>query len=232
MDGRSRVSEGHRAANIRVKSARVPPTPCDARPTSKPELRFVPQDAGRLPSDAGVVPVSRRAAGRAEARRGLPRWSGDIVRRMRRGTLHRAQPAQRLLRGWQGRCTLVPTVFPTVVGFQPASGGHVHTDQSGTVAVLGVGERQSPDRCPPKGTVAKPASPRLIEKVSNLLNNPEENQNDHRPGSEDSAPEAVLATTGPKLGNVSKACRIVGYSRWSGHPLPAASRCAKMVLSD
>ena len=35
-----------------------------------------------------------------------------------------------------------------------------------------------------------------------------------------------------ELGNVSKACRIVGYSRWSGRPLPTASQCAKMILSD
>ena len=45
--------------------------------------------------------------------------------------------------------------------------------------------------------MAKPASPTLIEKVSNPLNNPEEKQNDHRLSREDSAPEALLGTNGP-----------------------------------
>ena len=46
--------------------------------------------------------------------------------------------------------------------------------------------------------VARPASPRLIEKCSKRLNNHgEESENDHRPSGEDSAPEAVFATTRP-----------------------------------
>ena len=43
-------------------------------------------------------------------------------------------------------------------------------------------------------TVARPASPRLVEKCSINSTTTEENQNDHRPGKEDGAPEAVLAT--------------------------------------
>ena len=46
--------------------------------------------------------------------------------------------------------------------------------------------------------VARPASPRLIEKCSKRLNNHgEEIENDRRPSREDSAPEAVPATTRP-----------------------------------
>ena len=60
--------------------------------------------------------------------------------------------------------------------------------------------------------MARPASPRLIEKVSNPLINPEKNQNGHRPGREDSAPEAVLATNDPGTRQRLEACRIVGYS--------------------
>ena len=71
--------------------------------------------------------------------------------------------------------------------------------------------------------MARPASPRLVEKRSSPINNHGgEPENDHRPGREDSAQEAVPCYNWPRnSANVSKACR-----RKSGIFTLAVIRCA------
>lgn len=53
---------------------------------------------------------------RADARRGLPRWSNNVVTTIRRGALYGAQPARPRLTAWRGRRAPVPSVFPSGAG--------------------------------------------------------------------------------------------------------------------
>lgn len=72
-----------------------------------------------------------------------------------------------------------------------------------TVLTRQVGEGRWPDRI----------SPRLIEKVSNPLNNPEENRMTAVQAEKMARRKLSLLQLAQELGNVSRACRIVGYSR-------------------
>ena len=115
------------------------------------------RDAGRLLQRGPPALV----AGRPDAGRGLPRWSGTIVRTMRRDAVPGAQPAQRHLRAWRDRRAPVPSAFPsgagpdgkTEAGFKPGSGGCVRTRRSRTVAVLG----------PTRSPGPQPGFPRALE---------------------------------------------------------------------
>ena len=65
-----------------------------------------PQRAGRGTDHRDVGRLLQRRApalvvGRADAGRGLPRWSDNIVRTTRRGAVHGPQPARPRLRGWR-----------------------------------------------------------------------------------------------------------------------------------
>ena len=89
-----------------------------------------------------IRPTRRWAGGR---RAKPPRWSGDVVRTLRRHAVPGAQPAQPRLRAGRSRRAPVSSAFPSgagsdgksEAGFKPGSGWRVRTARSGTVAVLG-----------------------------------------------------------------------------------------------
>ena len=103
-----------------------------------------PRRAGRGTDHRDVGRLLQRrppalVVGRADAGQGLPRWSDNIVRTIRRDPLCGAQPAQPRLRAWRDRRAPVPSAFPsgtgpdgkTEAGFKPGSGGHVRTGRPG-----------------------------------------------------------------------------------------------------
>ena len=61
--------------------------------------------------------------------------------------------------------------------------------------------------------MARPASPRLLRRGPIHSTTTEENQNDHRPREKIARQKLSLLQLAQELGNVSKACQIVGYSR-------------------